>query len=295
MNEYTLKKVIEYANKLAYPNKEIITLPITKNNVTNIDTDFIKSNELKLLLNDVLFNTQVSDITKEFNRQFNAVHTNIVNNINKIRIRNFVLREVIDILRTSDETACLVGGCIRDMSIGITPKDYDFVSSLDYKKLIDIFKVNGYNVTEQGKHFLVLNVSKENQNFEIACFRKDNTYVDGRRPSSVEIGNIEDDCKRRDFTINAGYLRLSDSRLLDPSTFFIEDIRHKKLRYIGKPEERIKEDFLRVFRFYRFVSKGFSPDKKSLKATRMLFEIAIKNTNAQRIQNEIEKIIHLYI
>lgn len=96
----------------------------------------------------------------------------------------------------------------------------------------------------------------------------DENDTDGRHPSSVEIGTIYDDGQRRDFTVNALYLNLSTMLLQDPTAQGIDDINSKVLRFVGKPTERLAEDRLRAYRFYRFLTKGFTPDPKALKAVR---------------------------
>jgi hypothetical protein len=219
------------------------------------------------------------------------------NNVNSIA-NNFLqitfsstLVEVINILKTIDSDACLVGGCVRDSIIGKKPKDFDLVSKLPYDVLVSVFKDNGFETIESGKQFLVLSVKKNDEIFEIANFRKDSLTSDGRRPDSVEIGNIFDDAQRRDFTVNALYFNLSSRKLLDPTGDGFEDILSKTLKFVGKPQDRIKEDSLRGIRFYRFISKGFTPDPKSLRAVRERFNDIINTTDSERIRAEIEKIV----
>ena len=110
---------------------------------------------------------------------------------------------------------------------------------------------------------------------------------DNRHPNSVEIGTIEDDMNRRDFSINAMYWNFDG---LVASRQSIEDIQNKVLRFIGKPEDRINEDALRVIRFYRILkSKDLKPDEKSLRAVRTHFEKAMQ-VSPHRMMMEIERI-----
>lgn len=189
----------------------------------------------------------------------------------------------------------LVGGCVRDFILGKEPKDYDIVTDLHMEDVIGRLTKEGWKVDETGKQFLVLTVSSPKGNiYEIANYRKDGVYLDGRRPEAVEIGTIEEDARRRDFTVNAIYYNHKDSSIYSPIPSAISDLAARKLKFIGKPEERIKEDYLRVFRFYRFIQeKSFTPDIKSLKACRTHFEEAIKNTSGERIRNEIERMVKL--
>lgn len=210
---------------------------------------------------------------------------------------DFNLLQIKMILTSLSTKSCIVGGAVRDSLIGKVPNDYDFVTDTPYDDLIVAFTEANWNVSEEGKQFLVLIVSKNGTEYEIANFRKDGTYVDGRRPDSVSIGNIEDDAKRRDFTINALYYRLSDCELLDPLEQGKSDLDNGLLRFVGKAKDRIKEDKLRVFRFYRFLNKlkpyGFKPLKRELRNVRELFNDAYISTNAERVRNELEKMVGL--
>lgn len=200
----------------------------------------------------------------------------------------YLTNEVIEILKYSN-ASCIVGGAVRDMIVGNVPHDFDFVTDIDYDKLIEIFNNNNFEIKETGKTFRVLNIIKGGKTFEIANFRKDGTYLDGRRPESTEIGTIEDDAARRDFTINALYYNLTTQSIIDPTGNGIIDRSNHLLRFVGNPKERLNEDLLRVYRFYRFLSKGLIADKKSLQACREMFECAQKKVSPQRVLMELEK------
>ena len=226
-------------------------------------------------------------------QDINGLQTNMVRNFLG-SLNSPITKEVIDILKNISSNSCMVGGSVRDIILDKTPKDFDFVVDISYDDLEKVFKENGFSIKEVGKQFLVLIVSKGEQTFEIANFRKDGTYKDGRRPESVEVGSIFDDAKRRDFTINALYFNLKSRKVLDPNLSGTMDIDNKVLRFISDPEDRIREDKLRVMRFYRFIKKtGFEADKNSLKAVRKNFEKMLKETSPERIKNEIENMIGL--
>jgi tRNA nucleotidyltransferase/poly(A) polymerase len=157
-------------------------------------------------------------------------------------------------------------------------------------KVEEIFKDNGWKVDAVGKHFLVMFVSKNGKQYEISNFRKDGDYSDGRRPDSVEIGTLEEDAARRDFTVNSIYYNPMIDKVIDPNNGR-KDLKDKVLRFIGKPKDRIREDNLRVFRFYRFLSQGFTPDKRSLKACRELFRESYLQTTPERVRMELEKMV----
>ena len=198
---------------------------------------------------------------------------------------------IIYILRSLTDNFHIVGGAVRDFLLGEDVKDIDFVTDAPYDKMIEAFTHAGYTVKETGKQFLVLMVSKKGTTYEIANYRKDGVYLDGRRPESCEIGTLEEDAKRRDFTINALYMD-SYGTILDPTKKGLKDIRDRKLRFIGNAEDRIKEDTLRVFRFYRFLqTKSLYADARSLKAVRKLYKEAHINSTPERVRNEIERMI----
>lgn len=193
-------------------------------------------------------------------------------------------------IKTITSTAYLVGGCVRDMLLGKVPKDFDIVTNADLDALTNILKENNWKVDEAGKQFLVLIASKNNEQFEIALFRKDGLYTDGRRPDSVSVGSIEEDALRRDFTINSLYYDPFTKEYIDPTGNGLKDLKQGILRFNGKASDRIQEDYLRIFRAYRFSSQlGFNIHPKTLKACRTYFEQACKTVSGQRILIEVEK------
>lgn len=192
------------------------------------------------------------------------------------------------IYETNPETY-LVGGCVRDMLLGKEPKDYDIVTMANIEDLRGTLSDNGWQVDAVGENFLVYAVSKYHRQFEIANFRKESGFTDGRRPDRVEIGTLEEDAKRRDFTVNSIYYNPVSDTFVDPNNGR-NDVQKRVLKFVGRPHDRIREDYLRVFRFFRFLSKlSFEPDIKSLKACRELFNEAYSKTNPERVRMEIER------
>lgn len=204
------------------------------------------------------------------------------------------LLEVFLHLKNFNSTSYLVGGCVRDMLLNKKPKDFDIVTDCNLDLLTNILKDNGWKVDEAGKQFLVTIISKDGYNYEVCNFRKDGTYTDGRRPDSVEIGDIFSDSERRDLTINALYYDPFASVYLDPTKKGLDDIKNKIIRLNGNPNKRIEEDLLRIMRVYRFSNQlGFEIDKNTLKACRRNFnEMALK-IPPERIKNEVEKMCKL--
>lgn len=184
----------------------------------------------------------------------------------------------------------LVGGCVRDSLIGKEPKDFDIVTDVHMDIIETAFIENGWTVDSVGKQFLIMFVSKNGEQFEIANFRKDVGFSDGRRPDEAVIGDLASDAARRDFTVNSIYYNPIDGSYIDPNNG-MKDAKERVLRFIGRPHDRIREDYLRIFRFYRFLSKGFTADKRSLKACRELFNEAYGQTTPERVRMEIEKVV----
>ena len=265
------------------------------NDINTKSVECTQNNDALNLLSDLLQLTSMGKITKPLSTitrdilwDFSEAKVTFMNTYNNFPEEVKILCSHLSLL---SEESYFVGGCVRDVLIGKEPKDFDFVCDVNYDKLVKYFTNEGYTVKEKGKQFLVLIISRNEHQFEIANFRKDSTYTDGRRPDSVDIGTIEDDSQRRDFTVNAVYVNTKTFVVKDPIGQGIDDINTKTLRFVGNPKNRIKEDKLRVFRFYRFISKGFKADKKSLQACREHFSEATKTVAPERIRAEIEKII----
>ena len=200
------------------------------------------------------------------------------------------LLQVFVLLENESKNTYLVGGCVRDHLMGKRPSDFDIVTDVHMDKIEEIFVANDWKVDATGKEFLVMNVSKDGYQYEIANFRKDGEYKDGRRPDTVEIGDVETDAARRDFTVNAVYYNPFSGKYMDPQNGR-KDLEDRRLKFIGRPKDRIAEDYLRVFRFYRFLTKGFTPDKRSLKACREYFNEAYSKTTPERVRVELEKMV----
>lgn len=199
------------------------------------------------------------------------------------------LLQLLMLVRSISKNTFLVGGCVRDMLLKKDPKDYDIVTDADMQSLTPLLEYNGWEIKGVGDHFLVHVVSKGGEMYEIANFRKETGFSDGRRPDKVEVGTLYEDAARRDFTINSIYYEPFTNNFIDPNGG-IGDLESGILRFIGKPQDRIKEDYLRVFRFYRFLAiLGFTGHPKSLRACRELFNEAYLNTTPERVRMEIER------
>ena len=202
------------------------------------------------------------------------------------------LLQVLLICKHYTPETYLVGGCVRDMQLGKNPKDFDIVVDSSLENITKELRDNDWKIDEAGLNFLVTIASKNGHQFEIAMFRKDGTYVDGRRPESVEAGTMMDDALRRDFTINALYYDPFTDEVLDPTGRGLMDLRDKMIRFNGKPKDRITEDLLRIMRCYRFSAVlGFEIESKALKICRTYFNEMCSKISGERIRLEVEKMI----
>ena len=181
----------------------------------------------------------------------------------------------------------IVGGFVRDIFLGLNPKDCDFVTDIEYERLKEIFK--NFKPKEMGKHFGIIQIKIDGIPYEIAKMREDIGIPLDRKIQKVEFTkNIYDDLKRRDFTINA--------IAYDGEKFYFgekskEDIENKVLRFVGDCTQRIKEDPLRILRYFRFLAtkdlKYFPETIDEIKKSKNL----IQNLSAERIRDEFSKII----
>jgi len=179
------------------------------------------------------------------------------------------LETAIDIckcLQSENHIAVFAGGYVRDTLANKPCNDIDIATDCLTNISIPILAHYGYIVKSVGKSvgksFEVLLVSKNNFTFELACFRKE-IGCDGRHFDHMELASIEEDAQRRDFTINALFYNPITNQYYDYVNG-VRDIENKVLRFVGNPEERIKEDYLRLLRFIRFQVHGYisnySPD-----------------------------------
>lgn len=204
------------------------------------------------------------------------------------------LLEPFLLLRQLGGVNLLVGGCVRDMLLGVAPKDFDIVTDHSMAAVTAVFQDHGWQVKEVGLRFQVAHVSKGDAQFEIARFRKD-VYQDGA--CNPVPGDIQSDSARRDFTVNALYLEPWSGRVIDQTGQGIADCQSKTLRFVGKPAQRIAEDPMRVLRFYRFIArKGLKPVAGHLRAVRTewpnaLARLLTEFNAAEGMREEIEKLV----
>lgn len=198
------------------------------------------------------------------------------------------VKYIIDKIDENNYEAFIVGGCVRDSVIGIQPHDYDITTSATPQKIMEIFKE--FKCIETGIEHGTISVVIDNEIYEITTYRIEGEYKDYRRPDKVKFTcNLQDDLKRRDFTINA--MAYNEKTKLVDIFGGKSDIDKKIIKTVGNPNERFNEDGLRMIRAIRFSSKlDFDIEEDTLKA---IYDNAhiIENISKERITDEFSKII----
>jgi len=189
-------------------------------------------------------------------------------------------------LKNAGFEAYLAGGCVRDVLLNHEPKDYDIVTNATPDQIEGLFTKS----RAIGKHFGVILVEENGHHFEIATFRSDSGYSDGRRPDFVTFTTAEEDAKRRDFTINGLFYDPLSKEVKDFVSGQI-DLKEKLIRFIGNPYDRIQEDHLRILRAIRFKNKlgfRFHPDTYTALKTHAALA---KKVAPERLQHEMNRML----
>ena len=212
--------------------------------------------------------------------------------VNVEKVFGSELKELMRLLSSSGKECYIVGGAVRDLLLGYKKfKDIDLTTSLSVEQLKQIFDQNQIRFDDRALKYGCLTVRNKKRNFQITSFRKDiRTF--GRAADIEFVENIEEDAKRRDFTINAIYCSYS-GQIIDPLGN-LEDLNKIKLDFIGDPEFRIKEDYLRILRFFRFVAVLDLKDENvaSNKLPIIKNHInGISELSYERVASEIRKIL----
>jgi poly(A) polymerase len=195
--------------------------------------------------------------------------------------------QIVQRLREAGFAAYFVGGCVRDIVMEREPKDFDVATSALPTQVVEMFPGS----LTVGAQFGVVIVPGEKGNVEVATFRSDGVYADGRHPVHVEYAkSAEEDVRRRDFTINGMLFDPIENKVLD----YVggqADIRGRRVRTIGDPRKRFSEDRLRMLRAVRFAARfSFELDGGAVDAIRNLAS-EIRMVSAERIRDEILKIL----
>ncbi|MGD9781737.1 MAG: CCA tRNA nucleotidyltransferase [Kiritimatiellia bacterium] len=196
----------------------------------------------------------------------------------------------LDVLRTLRENghdAWLVGGCVRDLLLGREPKDWDVATDARPDRIESLFP----KTLPIGKAFgIMVVVPDEGKPVEVATFRADSPYVDGRRPGSVAFTDAREDALRRDFTVNALFLDPTTGEIRD-SVGGRADLDARVIRAIGDPAVRFAEDHLRMLRAVRFASVlGFAIEPATFAAIQKLAP-QIRRISAERVRDELFRLL----
>jgi len=193
---------------------------------------------------------------------------------------------IIRRLREHDFTAYVVGGAPRDLLLGTRPTDYDIATDARPEQVRSFFE----KTIPVGEQFGVVLVLLDETPYEVATFRADGKYLDGRRPTRVHFCQPREDALRRDFTVNALILDPIKRKILD----FVggrRDLRERRIRTVGDPEERFTEDHLRLIRAVRFAARlDFRIERQTFAAIRRLAS-RIRKVAAERLGAELVKIL----
>lgn len=194
--------------------------------------------------------------------------------------------KIVETLQKKGYEAYWAGGCVRDILLEKRPKDFDIATSAKPEEIESIFA----KTIPVGKHFGVILAIEDGHHFEIATFRSDSGYSDGRRPDAVIFTSAQQDAFRRDFTINGLFYDPIKDKVLD----YVEgqkDLEARLVRFIGEPETRIKEDHLRILRAIRMKNMlDFQYHPETYAALKKHAKLIAK-VSGERIRDELNKMI----
>jgi poly(A) polymerase len=189
-------------------------------------------------------------------------------------------------LTAAGHEALFAGGCVRDKLLGQEPKDYDIATSARPEEVLKLFP----SANEVGAHFGVVIAKHKGHHVEIATFRTDGSYKDGRRPETVTFSTPQEDAQRRDFTINGLFEHPESGEVID-HVGGMADLREGLLRAIGNPLARFTEDGLRLLRAVRFsATMGFEIEPQTRAAIHECAPL-LNRISPERIRDEFSKIL----
>ena len=193
---------------------------------------------------------------------------------------------IVKRLRERGFSALFAGGCVRDMLMGNVPEDYDIATDARPDDIINIFE----RTVPVGIHYGVVLVIENGFEFEVATFRSDGTYTDGRHPDTVTFCDARGDALRRDFTINGMFYDPINDEHFD----YVggrEDMQARLIRAIGNPSERFNEDRLRMIRAVRFACRfDYKIEDQTAEAIKKLYD-KILTVSMERTRDELRKIL----
>jgi len=194
----------------------------------------------------------------------------------------------VEQLNQAGHEAYLVGGCVRDLLLGREPKDYDIATAATPKQVQGIFP----QTVAVGRSFGVIMVIHKSKEYDVATFRKDIDYSDGRRPGSVSFCSVREDVLRRDFTVN-GLLYAHEPGEVVDYVGGLQDLDAKIIRAIGEPSRRFEEDHLRVLRALRFSAElKFKIESDTYSAVQQNTPKLVR-ISRERVRDEFVKMLSL--
>lgn len=194
--------------------------------------------------------------------------------------------DIIRILRKNGYTAYFCGGCVRDFLLHRTPKDFDIVTNATCDQIKKIFK----RTILVGAKFGVIKVMMDQEIFEVATFRQDGEYRDGRHPEFVTLGDEKQDAYRRDFTINGMFYDPISHQIID-HVQGQNDLQLRIIRTIGVPQERFAEDYLRLMRAIRFACQlDFVIEENTWQSVLKMAHLITK-VSGERIRDELVRMM----
>ena len=208
----------------------------------------------------------------------------------KVIKENPFLEEVSTFYKNAGYQLYLVGGAVRDGILDISTKDFDFTTNATADESLILFKKNGYQTTEIGKAFGTIEALYENFSLHITTFREDSYEETSRKPEVVSSNNLENDLKRRDFTINAIAYDILENELIDPYGG-LRDLSRGIITTPLSAEVSFSDDPLRMLRACRFISShGFTPDTETFEAIKKNTE-RIEIVSIERVRDELIKLL----
>lgn len=195
-------------------------------------------------------------------------------------------KNIVAAIQAAGFEAYVVGGCVRDSILGREPQDWDITTSARPEQIKALFP----RTIDTGLQHGTVTVMQDKQSFEVTTYRIDGEYEDGRHPKEVVFTpNLEEDLKRRDFTMNA--MAYNEEKGLIDIFGGIADMRAGIIRCVGNPEERFQEDALRILRAIRFSAQlGYEIDGATREAIRK-YAPALCHISAERIQAELVRML----
>ncbi len=202
------------------------------------------------------------------------------------------VQRVLALLTGAGHRGLLVGGCVRNGLLGAEVSDIDIATDALPARVVELARAAGIRCVPTGIEHGTVTLIAEGLPHEVTTFRRD-VETDGRRATVAFSERLEEDAARRDFTMNALYAE-ADGTVLDPLGLGLGDLTQRRLRFVGDPAERIREDYLRILRFFRFTAwygdpaQGMEPE--GLAACAALAE-GIDTLSRERIWHEMRKLL----